>query len=340
MGTGIAQLVIILSSLILKQDRSHIVFIEEPETNLHPGLLRRFVDVLRSFSSVQFVVTTHSNVLLDCISDDDIVYHFVQDKSGACSATPCKLLAEQHALLDSLGVSAGSILQANAVIWVEGPSDRLYVREWIRESAPDLLEGSDFAFGLYGGSVLSHFALETQEDAAEHLIPLLSLCRFSAVVMDSDLAPGTSPDQLSDAKKQIVEAARKTAHRKAIITPGREIENDVLPEGLLHGAAAVLGRNYDDLKGAEVTQGDAPYEEEIMAHLNTDEKSVRRKLTEKVALAVAVLEECRTHGIPLVAPAYVPDLVAFIRSAQVLETAGQDGPRPNSSSPSAKSSMA
>ena len=33
--------------------------------------------------------------------------------------------------LDDIGIKASDILQSNGIIWVEGPSDRIYINKWI-----------------------------------------------------------------------------------------------------------------------------------------------------------------------------------------------------------------
>src|SRR5262249_43567321 len=64
MGSGIAEMVIILASL--EEDRAtgrsdaHY-HLEEPECHLHPKLLRRFMGLLPEYSDAQFFITSHSN---------------------------------------------------------------------------------------------------------------------------------------------------------------------------------------------------------------------------------------------------------------------------------------
>ena len=322
MGTGISQLVIILSALLKQEAFPAAFFIEEPETNLHPGLLRRFIEVIRTFKGVQFIITTHSNVLLDCISNVDAVYHFRQARDGACRARKCELLADQHAILDSLGVSAGALLQANAVIWVEGPSDRLYLREWIATSSPEFREGSDYEFGFYGGKLLAHFTLVHDDEAAEQFIPLLNLSRYSVVLMDRDLGPEEPDTKLRKTKTRILDEAKKDErHRGAFVTVGREIENDIPAEVLLRGAAAVLEKPFDNLKDAAIS-GKEGYEEEILAHLKLQgdtAKPFRRKLGNKVELARCALDQAKVAKIEMKPPAYVIGICQLIERAGGLE---------------------
>ena len=74
-GDGTQQLIIILFSLFIhKDEKDSLFFIEEPEIYLHPGILRKFIEVINSdvFPNHQYFITTHSNIVLDTSADSDI----------------------------------------------------------------------------------------------------------------------------------------------------------------------------------------------------------------------------------------------------------------------------
>jgi hypothetical protein len=330
MGSGIAEMVIILAALEEDAEgnaRGCHYYIEEPELHLHPRLLRRFMAELADFKDVQFFISSHSNVVLDSLSSyRDRVFLFSQTAKGSCRAEACHGVVQQHAILDALGVNGSALLQTNCVIWVEGPSDRLYLRKWLEEIAATaretLLEGADYSFVFYGGKVLSHFQFEPDEDVLQDLIPMLSISRFSAVVMDRDTPPNQPEESLTATKRKILEGARRDeAHRLARVTVGREIEND-LPQAVFKEAVATrLKRPVTDF-GTLTLTGERRYMDEILSSLQLtggEAESCRRKLEDKVDLARKVLEVCsqRRQGLgdP---PQYVRDLVEFIRKSRVL----------------------
>src|SRR5262249_2421412 len=134
MGSGIAELVIILASL--EEDRANEVsgahyHMEEPECHLHPKLLRRFMALLPDYGKAQFFFSSHSSVVLDSLPERGKIYLFSQTAKGNCKAELAQGVVAHHDALDVLGISGSSLLQANCAIWVEGPSDRLYLREWL-----------------------------------------------------------------------------------------------------------------------------------------------------------------------------------------------------------------
>jgi hypothetical protein len=328
MGSGIAQMVMLLALLEEDAERSargcHY-YLEEPELHLHPRLLLRPMAQLPEYDGAQFFLTSHSSVVLDAAaSRGDRVFLFSQGAAGDCTAAPCDGVVEQHAALDALGVSGSALLQANCAVWVEGPSDRLYLRRWLQEAAAEggesLLEGADYAFVFYGGRVLSHFGFDAEDAGLADLVPMLAVSRFSAVVMDRDLSGDRPLDELREAKRAILRAAEADpVHRLACVSASREVEND-LPLTLLRAAMeARLGLPESTLGGLELT-GEKRYPDEAVSFLSLDEgkaRTARRKLEDKVALAAAVLGAGDRAGRRLEPrPDYVGRLYDFIRASR------------------------
>ena len=102
---------------------------------------------------------------------------------------------DAHTILDSLGASGADILQCNGIIWVEGPSDAIYLKNWLdmyarNNSLPQLIQGSNFEFQMYGGALLDSLCLMKGEEEStfekRKLIEMFSFSRNAYVVMDSD----------------------------------------------------------------------------------------------------------------------------------------------------------
>jgi predicted ATPase len=70
MGDGISEMVALIVELCL--ERGKIFVLEEPETNLHPAALKALLKMIRgSSSSNQFIIATHSNIVLRDLGYDD-----------------------------------------------------------------------------------------------------------------------------------------------------------------------------------------------------------------------------------------------------------------------------
>jgi hypothetical protein len=141
------------------------------------------------------------------------------------------LRSERFAVCQDLGVRASDLLQSNAIIWVEGPSDRIYVRHWINAMDATLVEGIHFSIMFYGGRLLSH--LTADDPVVDEFISLRALNRNLAIVMDSDKS--SSRDTINDTKNRL-DSELSAAPGISWITYGREIENyldfDLLQQAL------------------------------------------------------------------------------------------------------------
>lgn len=224
-GTGVHELVI-LATAILSMENT-ICCIEEPEIHLHPRLQREFIDFIVTKTPNQYLLSTHSPAFInaDMTVNNEIQLFHIQLTNGA--TTGMAILQDEdslHALLD-LGVKPSDILQSNCVIWVEGPSDRIYLNRWLNLVAPDLKEGLHYSVMFYGGALLAHLSLE-RTDVPEELIELLRVNQHAIVMIDSDKR---SPrDRLRETKRRVRKECEDT-ESYCWITYGREVENYLSP---------------------------------------------------------------------------------------------------------------
>lgn len=231
-GSGLKTVITVLAYLFLlpaieNKPLSQYVFgFEELENNIHPALLRRLNDyIYRSSKKNDFIcfMTTHSNVLIDQFSrqEDAQIIHVTQ-LAGKSECNTAKTYINNNGILDDLDVRASDLLQANGIIWVEGPSDRVYLNKWIEVwSDGQLKEGTHYQIIFYGGRLLSHLSAESPE-AEESGVSILNANRNAIIMIDSDKK--TQSDKLGDTKKRIILEFEKI-EALCWITEGREIEN-------------------------------------------------------------------------------------------------------------------
>ena len=116
-------------------------------------------------------------------------------------------------------------MQANCIVWVEGPSDRIYLNYWLKHKQPDLIEGIHYSIMFYGGRLFSHLTAMDQDDLKDNIEDFISvrkLNRNSVILFDSDKS---GPKTHLNSTKKRLKNEFNSGPGFAWITKGREIEN-------------------------------------------------------------------------------------------------------------------
>ena len=296
-GSGLKTLILVLLNLLVipsveERPKSDFVFaFEELENNLHPAVLRRLFLYLENFAvehSAPIFLTTHSNVAVDFFgrSERAQIVHVSHDGESARTATVSGHF-EFLRVFSDLGVRPSDLLQANGVVWLKGPSDRLYVNRWIDlMTAGSLREGRDYQCAFYGGSLLARNQFAVPEDADVGLANLFQVNPNVVVVCDSDKSSQSAG--LKDRVKRIRDEVARIPTGHMWITNATEIEN-YLPGSVL---AAALGRK----KLPDPKQWERFYPRK-RAKSSYWEREVGRNSADKVDLAAACAPHMTRKGM-------------------------------------------
>lgn len=243
-GSGLKTIILVLLNLLVipkinnQNIENHIFAFEELENNLHPALLRRLLTFIETFAIAKkcyIFLTTHSNIALDIFysSNNAQIIHVEHNRKEARTKT-----LETHLnhieLLNDLGAKPSDLLQANGVIWLEGPSDRIYVNKFIEiYSNGDLIEGKDYQCAYTGGSLLAKDSFATDEESDKQRANLLKINSNAILIADGDR---TAAHGAGSRVKKRVSAIKKEIEQLpngyVWITDAKEIENYV-PEVVL-----------------------------------------------------------------------------------------------------------
>jgi putative ATP-dependent endonuclease of OLD family len=289
-GSGLKTVMLVLLSLLVvpeieKKKRSAFTFaFEELENNLHPALLRRLFQFLEDYAvreAATIFLTTHSSAALDLfgVSKNAQIIHVTHDGEAARASTVSAHF-DHLGVISELGAKPSDLLQANGIIWVEGPSDCIYLNRWLDLYTDGRLrEGRDYICAFYGGSLLARTQFKSPEDAEKELINLFRVNPNIVVICDGDRSGARA--QLKDRVERIKSEVAEIPGAHCWITSAREIENylpgEVISEALGIAELPDPGQ-YESFFPRERTPGSSYVE-----------TNLKRKQLDKMELAVSAV---------------------------------------------------
>jgi predicted ATP-dependent endonuclease of OLD family len=247
MGSGLKTvLLVLLNTSVLpslhpeKPLRNWVFAFEELENHLHPAILRRLLLHLCNFTitnKATLFITTHSSVAVDLLSNNknaQIVHVTSDGEWSKVTSVGCR--ESGLAAIRDLGAKPSDILLTNGVVWVEGPSDRIYFNAWIKHFSKDRLrEDAHYQVLFLGGSNASHFEFgieKLSEDEMGGLIKALRLNHNAIVLLDRDR--GSADEELKPHAERI-RAEAEASGSLCWITDCREVENYIPHAALVAG---------------------------------------------------------------------------------------------------------
>jgi hypothetical protein len=239
LGDGLQQVIIITSHCFLAEE-PRLYFIEEPEIYMHPGLLRKLAIFLADETDHKYLMTTHSNHLFDLADDrTDVTINKVNKTiNNEESKFEIREVSKDKDLLLELGVKPSSVYLTNCTLWVEGVTDRFYLRAYMKKYLEYLKEtnetkynqlshfneNSHYAFVEYQGGVLTHWIFDEHDtdNGAVAGLSALSICSSAFLIADGDIRG--KADRVRNLEEQL--------GNRLYICDAKEIEN-YLPEKIL-----------------------------------------------------------------------------------------------------------
>ncbi|WLD21902.1 AAA family ATPase [Aeromonas veronii] len=252
LGDGLQQIIIITSAAYLNSKDS-IITIEEPEISLHPGFLRQLALFLLNHTNHTYFITTHSNSLIDLaeLNDSITISRFKRDSES--NKFLIKNGFKDRELLFDLGVRASSLYLSNATIWVEGITDRIYIKSFMenyinyaaddeKEELQSYIENYHYSFVEYQGGTLGHWCFTDDGESSEGRLNALRTASNILLLVDGDIK--SKGNRLSILQNEFED--------KLIVMPGKEIEN-LLPESiLLKTAIEIYRKKRTKIKGDNI----------------------------------------------------------------------------------------
>jgi hypothetical protein len=240
-GDGIQSIMTITFPLFRDRGKKVLLFCEEPELYMHPGLQRALLNLLtghEEFSEFQYFFTTHSNHLLDLTLDisRSSIYTFHKEIVAGGKKVKDTVFTVENVSNDNtrslrlLGVQNSSVFLSNCTIWVEGVTDRDYFRKYLELYQASIggkpfKEDLHYSFVEYSGSNITHWSFLHEKG------PVVDrLCGTLFLIADSDNAGSEDAD---DDKAQRFKTLRDKLDDRFCVLKCKEVENLLSPSILI-----------------------------------------------------------------------------------------------------------
>lgn len=281
LGDGIQSIIILTFNLYANKGKDILFFIEEPELYLHPGLQRKLIEVFLSeeFNTYQYFITSHSNHLLDLSLDTNgiSVYKFTKkvpfegDEEKQAEFLIDNVKNDDISLLEELGVNNSSIFLSNCTIWVEGITDRLYIRKYLEVYKKEMakngkkiyLEDLNYSFLEYSGGNITHWDFLDDTEGELASMKHNRICTNMFLITDSD----GYIDSKNGVKRERLEKLNDYFEEKFYCLKAKEIENILTPN--------IIKKSVRMLKDGRVTDPSKDRDFELFDKSNFNEEDYR-----------------------------------------------------------------
>jgi energy-coupling factor transporter ATP-binding protein EcfA2 len=156
-GSGIGQVLAMLY-VVVTANSPKIILIDEPQSFLHPGAVRKLFEIFSSYPQHQYIITTHAPTGLN-VGD---ATNMLLVKRGVNESTVTRLdpTTQQgaNAFLSEVGARMSDVFGADNVLWVEGKTEENCFPILIREVAKTKLHGTQILGVVNTGDIEAGFA--------------------------------------------------------------------------------------------------------------------------------------------------------------------------------------
>lgn len=123
-GTGVGQVLSILY-VVINSSFPRCILIDEPQSYLHPGAIRALIDILKTFPQHQYIITTHSPIILNAAYPCKVLHIKKDEMESSISQINAVETAETRQILFDIGSRLSDVFGADKILWVEGLTEEL-----------------------------------------------------------------------------------------------------------------------------------------------------------------------------------------------------------------------
>lgn len=123
-GTGVGQVLAMLY-VVLNSDQPRTILIDEPQSFLHPGAVRKLIEVFRANPQHQYILTTHSPTVIAAANPSTITLVTQHEGVSDLENIDPAVNEELRRYLMDIGARLSDAFGADDILWVEGPTEEL-----------------------------------------------------------------------------------------------------------------------------------------------------------------------------------------------------------------------
>jgi hypothetical protein len=122
-GSGVGQVLAILY-VVMTSVHPQIIIIDEPQNFLHPGAVRKLIEVLKRYPQHQYILATHSPTVITSADPQVLIMTQLEDCKTSFSALNVSDNRDLYYSLADIGASLSDVFGADQILWVEGATEQ------------------------------------------------------------------------------------------------------------------------------------------------------------------------------------------------------------------------
>ncbi|HEY1938173.1 MAG TPA: AAA family ATPase [Candidatus Angelobacter sp.] len=123
-GSGIGQVAAILY-VVLTANFPQVIIIDEPQSLLHPGAIRKLIEVLKRYPQHQYILATHSPTVITSASPATVTCARLDGMETTFQTIDTRQTQDLQLYLADIGARLSDVFGADNVLWVEGQTEEL-----------------------------------------------------------------------------------------------------------------------------------------------------------------------------------------------------------------------
>jgi energy-coupling factor transporter ATP-binding protein EcfA2 len=123
-GTGIGHVMAILY-VVLNPEVAQTIIIDEPQSFLHPGAVRKLIEILKVHAKQQIIIATHSATVISAASPETVTIARQSEGQTILEQLDGREAKTLESCLVEIGARLGDVFGADNVLWMEGATEVL-----------------------------------------------------------------------------------------------------------------------------------------------------------------------------------------------------------------------